>query len=89
MAEIKNRSNIALSQFNTHVIDYNPQIPYTDFLRIKKIMKPLYYMICLTALVLSACGQKGPLYLPEPQQNTITKEKQNGHSIHKNAWTGQ
>ncbi|WP_115091118.1 LPS translocon maturation chaperone LptM [Legionella worsleiensis] len=28
----------------------------------------LAILTCVTALFLSACGQKGPLYLPEPKQ---------------------
>jgi predicted small lipoprotein YifL len=51
-------------------------------------MKALSIIILFT-LFLPACGQKGPLYLPDQQPVTITKEKSNGHSIHKNARTGQ
>ncbi|WP_094091938.1 LPS translocon maturation chaperone LptM [Legionella clemsonensis] len=36
-----------------------------------------FVLICITVLILSACGQKGPLYLPaskSPQKpNTMTK----------------
>ncbi|WP_082060254.1 LPS translocon maturation chaperone LptM [Legionella hackeliae] len=28
----------------------------------------LIILICITVLTLSACGQKGPLYLPKPAQ---------------------
>lgn len=47
------------------------------------------YAVCLISLLLSACGQKGPLYLPVPPPVTITKEKPNGHSIHENAGSWQ
>lgn len=33
-------------------------------------MRPLCWLAVLTAVSLSACGQKGALYLPEP---TVTK----------------
>ncbi|WP_083500931.1 LPS translocon maturation chaperone LptM [Legionella brunensis] len=26
-----------------------------------------FFLICITVLTLSACGQKGPLYLPKPE----------------------
>ena len=29
---------------------------------------PLLLLTCLLTLGLSACGQKGPLYLPQPEQ---------------------
>lgn len=28
----------------------------------------LILITCMAAVVLSACGQKGPLYLPKPEQ---------------------
>ncbi len=32
-------------------------------------MRPLFWLAVLTAVLLSACGQKGALYLPEPSQH--------------------
>lgn len=49
-------------------------------------MKSLYY-VCMLTLLLSGCGQKGALYLPEAKQ--VKQEKQHGHPIHKNAWSRQ
>ncbi|MDO9006231.1 MAG: lipoprotein [Aquabacterium sp.] len=34
------------------------------------IAKPLPALVLLGTLLLSACGQKGPLYLPSPDQGT-------------------
>ncbi|MCW8442471.1 lipoprotein [Fluoribacter gormanii] len=37
-------------------------------------MKRIYFlfMVCI-ALLLSACGQKGPLYLPESTKSSVSK----------------
>ena len=45
------------------------------------IAKPLPALVLLGTLLLSACGQKGPLYLPSPDQgppsaSSGTKAKQ-------------
>jgi predicted small lipoprotein YifL len=31
-------------------------------------------LICMTLFFLTGCGQKGPLYLPEPTKTTIPKK---------------
>ncbi len=38
----------------------------------------LLFSLCAFTLFLSACGQKGPLYLPTPQTKQTTQEKQHG-----------
>ncbi len=45
--------------------------------------------VAIACLFLAACGQKGPLYLPETEQPTTTKEQTNEPTIHQNARTGQ
>ncbi|AGH54958.1 TPA: lipopeptide precursor [Legionella pneumophila] len=34
----------------------------------------LLIVVTLTSLCLSACGQKGPLYLPEQEKKTTTNQ---------------
>lgn len=34
-------------------------------------LKPLVFLVCAAFLCLSACGQKGPLYLPSPEKATL------------------
>ncbi|WP_081675705.1 LPS translocon maturation chaperone LptM [Legionella moravica] len=34
------------------------------------------FLICATALLISACGQKGPLYLPTPEKNAPSESPQ-------------
>ncbi|WP_199741685.1 lipoprotein [Legionella sp. km535] len=34
------------------------------------------FLICVTALLISACGQKGPLYLPAPEKKPPSESSQ-------------
>jgi len=38
-------------------------------------MKKLLFILALGVFALSACGQKGPLYLPQPEAETPTSVK--------------
>lgn len=39
-------------------------------------MKSLFFGICLSALLLSACGQSGDLYLPDNPPPEVQKRQQ-------------
>ena len=47
---------------------------YSDLMNLSDAMKPLFLtLIIVSALTLGACGQKGPLTLPEPGQTAEQK----------------
>jgi predicted small lipoprotein YifL len=55
--------------------EYNPRMKRTG-------MTYPAGLLCCLMLGLAACGQRGPLYLPEPQEQAVTTENADAEEEH-------